>query len=148
MASEISDLSDMMTADQISQLSSVYSDVEDIDLYIGGLMERPVPGGRLGPTFSCIISSQVKSAQKNFYKYKIFQMKRLKNGDRYFFSLVSSASRFSPEQLEEVRKVSLARILCDNSEVKYMQPKAMKRVSRSNPLLDCNSRISEHLNLR
>ena len=148
MASKFSDLSDMMTTDQISQLSSVYSDVEDIDLYIGGLMERPVPGGRLGPTFSCIISNQVKRAQKNFYKCKIFQMKRLKNGDRYFFSLVSSASRFSPEQLEEVRKVSLARILCDNSEVKYMQPKAMKRVSRSNPLLDCNSRILEHLNLR
>ena len=60
MASEISDLSDMMTTDQISQLSSVYSDVEDIDLYIGGLMERPVPGGRLGPTFSCIIADQVK----------------------------------------------------------------------------------------
>ena len=59
MASEISDLSDMMTTDQISQLSSVYSNVEDIDLYIGGLMERPVPGGRLGPTFSCIISNQV-----------------------------------------------------------------------------------------
>ena len=60
MASEISDLSDMMTTDQISQLSSVYSNVEDIDLYIGGLMERPVPGGRLGPTFSCIIADQVK----------------------------------------------------------------------------------------
>ena len=60
MASEISDLSDMMTTDQISLLISVYSDVEDIDLYIGGLMERPVPGGRLGPTFSCIIADQVK----------------------------------------------------------------------------------------
>ena len=74
-------------------------------------------------------------------------MKRLKNGDRYFFSLESSASGFSPGQLEEVRKASLARILCDNSEVKSMQPKAMKGVSRSNPLLDCDSGIIEHLNI-
>ena len=60
VVSQFSDLSDMMTDDQISGLSSVYRDVEDIDLYIGGLMERSVPGGRLGPTFSCIIADQVQ----------------------------------------------------------------------------------------
>ena len=48
-----------MTAEQISELSSVYSSVEDIDLFIAGLMEKHVPGGKLGPTFSCIIANQV-----------------------------------------------------------------------------------------
>ena len=60
VASEFSDLSDVMTEEQISALSSVYSSVEDIDLFIAGLMEKHVPGGRLGPTFSCIIANQVR----------------------------------------------------------------------------------------
>ena len=71
----------------------------------------------------------------------MFQMKRLKNGDRYFFSLENSASGFSPAQLEEISKVSLARVLCDNSGVKSMQPRAMQRVSGGNPLLECDSNI-------
>ena len=48
-----------MTGEQISELRSVYTSVEDIDLYIAGLMEQHVTGGRLGPTFSCIIANQV-----------------------------------------------------------------------------------------
>ena len=59
VATGFSDLSDVMTGEQISELRSVYTSVEDIDLYIGGLMEQHVPGGRLGPTFSCIIANQV-----------------------------------------------------------------------------------------
>ena len=59
VATEFSDLSDVMTEEQISELSSVYSSVEDIDLFIAGLMEKHVPGGRLGPTFCCIIANQV-----------------------------------------------------------------------------------------
>ena len=40
VASEFADLSDVMTDEQISELSSVYGSVEDIDLFIAGLMER------------------------------------------------------------------------------------------------------------
>lgn len=130
VASDFTDLSDDMTEEQISALSSVYSSVEDIDLFIAGLMEKHVSGGRLGPTFSCIIANQ---------------MKRLKNGDRFFFSLENSA--FSPAQLEEIRKVSWARVMCDDSGVESIQPRAMKRVSQSNPLLNCNSDIIESLDL-
>ena len=60
VASEFSDLSDVMTEEQISALSSVYTSVEDIDLFIAGLMEKHAPGGRLGPTFCCIIANQVR----------------------------------------------------------------------------------------
>ena len=68
-------------------------------------------------------------------------MKRLKNGDRYFFSLENSASGFSPAQLGEISKVSWARVMCDNSGVEFMQPRAMQRVSGGNPLLECDSSI-------
>ena len=61
LASDFSDLSDTMTEDQIDKLASVYSHVDDVDLYIAGLMETPASGSLLGPTFSCIISDQVNS---------------------------------------------------------------------------------------
>ena len=82
------------------------------------------------------------------FKSRMLQMKRLKNGDRYFFPLENSASAFSVAQLEEISKVSWAGVLCDNSGVESMQPRAMKRVSESNPLLNCDSDIIEQLDLR
>ena len=77
----------------------------------------------------------------------MFQMKRLKNGDRFFFSLENSASGFSSAQLAEIRKVSWARIMCDNSGIKSMQLRALKRVSPSNPIVNCNNNVIEHLDL-
>ena len=41
--------------------------MNDVDLYIGGLSEKPVSGGLLGPTFTCILARQFRD---------------IKNGDR------------------------------------------------------------------
>merc|ERR1712133_32382 len=52
VATEFSDLSDTMSPEHIDKLKSVYNHVDDIDLYIAGLMETPTFGSLLGPTFS------------------------------------------------------------------------------------------------
>ncbi|KAJ8305385.1 hypothetical protein KUTeg_015930 [Tegillarca granosa] len=54
----------------VELLRKTYRDVEDIDLFVGGMTERPLPGSELGPTFSCIMARQ-------FERYKI--------GDRFWW---------------------------------------------------------------
>ena len=69
-----------MSSSQVEMLRQVYSHVDDVDLYLGGLMEKPMPGSLLGQTFSCIVADQ---------------MFRAVVGDRFFHSLHNSDNGFS-----------------------------------------------------
>ena len=90
-----------MPQDAIQALSRVYSKVEDIDLFPAGVSEYSVAEGVLGPTFACIQANQFM---------------RSKFGDRFYYEHGNQAGSFSPEQLNEIRKITLAKILCDNSD--------------------------------
>ena len=46
------------------------SDVDDIDVYAGGVAETPADGAAVGPLFSCIIGNQFRD---------------FKDGDRYWY---------------------------------------------------------------
>ncbi|CAH1270783.1 PXDN [Branchiostoma lanceolatum] len=86
-------------------LENVYRHVDDIDLFTGGLAEASVPGGVVGPTFACLIGLQFQDLRK---------------GDRFWFE---NSGQFTDAQLAEIRKTSLARILCDNTDgTTRMQP--------------------------
>lgn len=90
-----------MPQDAVQQLANVYPRVEDIDIFPAGVSEYPVPGGVLGPTFACIQGNQFM---------------RSKYGDRFYYSHGNQAGSFSPEQLKEIRKITMAKIICDNSD--------------------------------
>ena len=75
-----------------------------------GLLEPPseyTKGGVLGPTFQCLIAEQFR---------------RLRVGDRFWFENEPNASShtiktaFTACQLEEIRKTSLAKVICNNSD--------------------------------
>ena len=72
-------------------------------------------------------------------------------GDRYFYDLGKDhRTRFSPEQLQEIRKTSMARILCDNTRsLVQIQPQAFKLAgsSATNALQNCRSRNIPSVNL-
>ncbi|KAL0881333.1 hypothetical protein ABMA27_001214 [Loxostege sticticalis] len=85
------------------RLASVYQSPNDIDLWVGGLLEEPVDGGVVGITFANILADQFS---------------RIKRGDRYFYENGPDVNpgAFTPHQLAEIKKVTLARIICDNRD--------------------------------
>ncbi|XP_075146789.1 chorion peroxidase [Haematobia irritans] len=85
------------------KLSLVYHHPDDVDLWVGGLLENSVEGGIVGATFAEIIADQFS---------------RFKFGDRYYYEYNSGTNpgAFTIDQLHEIRKVSMARLICDNAD--------------------------------
>ena len=85
VATDFRDLLDTMSQEQINKLASVYNHVDDIDLFIAGLMETPASGSLLGPTFSYIIANQVIYADKSIIIFLSVRMS-------HFLMLVTNVS--------------------------------------------------------
>ena len=116
----------------VPRLQRLYRRLEDIDLFIGGISEKAVPGSLLGPTFQCLVGDQFR---------------RIRLGDRFWYEEPNQAGSFTEgkdtlclysdakrkifaAQVNAIKEVSLARILCDNSDnVQIIQPLAFKRPS-------------------
>lgn len=96
---DFSDLAGIMGNSAIQKLSSIYSSVHDVDLFTGGLAERSLRGAIIGPVFACLLGRQ-------FYF--------LKRNDRYWYENDLPPSSFTAEQLTEIRKSTLANLLCEN----------------------------------
>lgn len=58
------DLSRELPNEVIARLRHIYPSVNDIDLFPGGLSEKPLQGGLVGPTFACIIGLQFRQLRK------------------------------------------------------------------------------------
>ncbi|KJH50886.1 animal hem peroxidase [Dictyocaulus viviparus] len=99
------------------KLEKVYGSVDRIDLWVGGLLEDPVIRGLVGPTIACIVGPQFK---------------RTRDGDRFYYE---NPGVFTRAQLSELRKSSLSRIICDNSNTITMVPREAFRLGHLTP---CN----------
>ncbi|RWS24268.1 chorion peroxidase-like protein, partial [Leptotrombidium deliense] len=105
------DLATIMNTTTIKKLAKLYKSVHDIDLFTGGLAEQTRKGAVVGPTFACILGRQFRF---------------LRQGDRFWYENDVPPSSFSKEQLSEIRKVSLATIVCNNGdEMDFVQPLSM-----------------------
>ncbi|PRD30327.1 UNVERIFIED_CONTAM: Peroxidase-like protein 3 [Trichonephila clavipes] len=80
-------------------------DIRDIDLFTGGLSEKPLVGGVVGPTFACILSRQ-------------FQ--HLKKGDRFWYENDVPPNAFSKGTFLNLNEAAAMKQIFHNIE-NYIQ---------------------------
>lgn len=80
------------------RLRELYGSVHNIDVFVGGILEDQVEGGKVGPLFRCLL---------------LEQFGRLRDGDRFWYE---NPAIFKPDQLRQLKKTSLSRVLCDNGD--------------------------------
>ncbi|XP_069685193.1 uncharacterized protein [Periplaneta americana] len=125
----------VMSAETQRRLKRVYRDVDDIDLFPGAMAERPVSGGLVGPTFACILAQQFSNLRK---------------GDRFWYENGGFESSFTLAQLQQIRRITLARILCDNLDgIDTLQPFVFLTVDEDrNYRVPCDSDYIPHFDLK
>ena len=84
------------------QLEATYGSVDKIDLWVGGLAEKHLPGASVGPLFSRIIADQFA---------------RLRDGDRFWYQRM-----FSGNELRQLEQTTLAGVISRNSTITNLQP--------------------------
>ncbi|XP_060064711.1 chorion peroxidase-like [Ylistrum balloti] len=104
-------------------LEKVYDHVDDIDLFAGGISENDVKGGHLGRVFSHILARQFSE---------------LKAGDRFFYERPTKEG-FSKRQLDEIRKVKLSKVMCENFGLDLIPENVFKMLSNGKTLKTCDS---------
>nr|XP_012153484.1 PREDICTED: uncharacterized protein LOC105664258 isoform X1 [Megachile rotundata]XP_012153485.1 PREDICTED: uncharacterized protein LOC105664258 isoform X1 [Megachile rotundata]XP_012153487.1 PREDICTED: uncharacterized protein LOC105664258 isoform X1 [Megachile rotundata] len=118
-----SDLEGHFDPEALHEISLLYESVHDVDLYTGALAELPKSGGIVGPVFSCLIADQFV---------------RLQKGDRFWYEVANQPHSFTEEQLRELRKTSLAKVICDCSDgVTQTQAEVMRAIGPGNPMMSC-----------
>jgi peroxidase len=90
---------DNVTADVKLQnrLKSMYLGVNDIDLWVGGLAESPLPGAMVGETFHKILADQFR---------------RLRDGDRFWY-----ANHLPMPMIQWLEDQTLAKVIRRNTTI-------------------------------
>ena len=113
----------------VEKFQELYNHVQDIDLFTGGMSEPPVQDGIIGPTFGCIIG---------------LQFEKLRKCDRFWYETDNSKIGFTKKQLESIKKVTLASIICNNLD----HPPAFQKSAFELPNNNHNLKISCDLHAR
>jgi hypothetical protein len=94
-----------------ANLASVYGNINNVDLFIGGLAENHAPGADVGQTFQAIIADQFS---------------RLENGNLYFWM----NEGFSPAVQQMISQTTLADIIERNTGTPAEQPNVFIEAQR------------------
>jgi hypothetical protein len=102
-------------------LKSAYGNVDNIDLWVGGLAEDHVANGSVGPLFQRIIQDQFT---------------RLRDGDRFWYE-----REFRGQELRQLQNTTLANILQANTELTNLQRNVFifKAEASGRVVLDANA---------
>nr|XP_057912936.1 eosinophil peroxidase [Doryrhamphus excisus]XP_057912946.1 eosinophil peroxidase [Doryrhamphus excisus] len=103
------------------RLLELYGTPDNIDVWLGGVAEPFVRGGRVGPLFACLIATQ-------------FQ--RIRQGDRLWYE---NPGVFTARQRAALSTATLSRIICDNTGISSIPRDAFSVLSRQNLLVRCSN---------
>lgn len=86
----------------VALLKKFYSSYEDVDFYVGGLLEafESVGNPFAGPTFGCVIGENYRNAM---------------GGDIYFYSHPENPHPMTKAQLDAISRYSVSHLFCANS---------------------------------
>jgi hypothetical protein len=137
-------------------LKSLYSHVDDIDLYVGGISEFSILDGVVGETFGCKYSTKL-TLLISFILNQIFKTKGiiarqffdLKRSDRFYYENGNDANtRFTSDQLNEIRnKVTMKEILCRIVDLKETQTHSFLAPHHTiSPFTSCSNSHHEPFN--
>ncbi|KAF9420421.1 hypothetical protein HW555_003343 [Spodoptera exigua] len=119
------DLEGIVDSERIEILRDLYEKVEDVDLLAGIWVERPIYGGYVPPTFYCLT---------------IDQLRRNMISDRHWYERPNRPNAFNALQLGEIRKYTIARLLCDiGDKVTKIQPHAFLKAGFNNKMVSCEN---------
>ncbi|XP_078739955.1 eosinophil peroxidase-like [Lampetra fluviatilis] len=107
------------SSDVAGRVLALYGSADNVDVWLAGLLEVPVPGGRVGPLFSCLLARQ-------------FAL--IRDGDRFWHE---REGLFTPAQVTELRNVSLSRLICGNSGVRKVPLDAFLYQPYPQGFVDC-----------
>jgi len=121
-----SDMKRFISGDVVDTFRQFYKFVEDVDLFVAMMTENKEEGSLLGPTLNCVLG---------------LQFQHLKFGDRFWYETSDFPANFTPGQLSEIRKITLAKFLCRTmADTPTIQPRAMlTRQLDDNQLIRCDS---------
>ncbi|XP_037943286.1 peroxidase-like [Teleopsis dalmanni] len=124
--------SNEIPASKIALLKSLYNSPDDVDLVVGGSLEKTVQQSVFGPTFQCVVAKQFG---------------KTRTADRFFFEHENQYSGFTRCQLAEIRKSSLSGLFCNNADyLLSIQPNAFIFPNRRNMLKSCSDIPQINLN--
>ena len=117
------DLSGTFSSEQIARFKAVYKNVKDVDVFPGSIAEGPFPGSVLGSVNTHII---------------LKQMGKFRSGDRFWYERDDHLTAFTLKQLDEIRKVTMARVMCDNLDgATRIQRWVFKTIKSRQSVVDC-----------
>ncbi|XP_055982507.1 lactoperoxidase [Sorex fumeus] len=103
------------------KLLDLYGTPDNIDIWVGGIAEPLVEGGRVGPLLACLLGKQ-------------FQ--KIRDGDRFWWE---SPGVFTRRQRDALRKVSFSRLVCDNTHITKVPLNPFQANSYPQGFVDCSA---------
>ncbi|XP_078278947.1 eosinophil peroxidase-like [Rhinoraja longicauda] len=117
-----SELSEVLNNTELAgKFIELYGTPDNIDLWIGGISEPFVEGGRVGPVLACLLGQQFQN---------------LRNGDRFWWE---NEGMFTRRQRKTLARISMSRIICDTTGIDLLPRDAFEFSPNPKGYVGCNA---------